>query len=155
MSSEDVLYEKRIDLGSDVVSFVLSCYKIAWVSPWHVRYNPPESFTEKHAQKVAKLLMVFGEQIWELLENLEHISIRYRIAIIGTMLLKHYGYGPYTEKRLMMVCIGFSVLLVFTSIRGYECLYWKIMRGLYFYIYNPPWYWRSFLDLSSNSVSTS
>ncbi|GFX83083.1 hypothetical protein TNCV_4986771 [Trichonephila clavipes] len=148
MSSEDVLYLKRIDLASDVVSFVLSCYKIIWISPWHQRFSPPESFTEKHAQKVAKLLTEFGEKIWELLENLEHISIRNRIAVVGTMLLKHYGYGPYTEKRLMKLSIGFSTLLTYTALYGYASLYWKIMRGLYFYIYNPPWYWRSFLDRS-------
>ncbi|GFQ76470.1 hypothetical protein TNCT_403071 [Trichonephila clavata] len=149
MSSEDALYLKRIDLASDVVSFVLSCYKINWISPWHQRSSPPESsFTEKHAQKVAKLLMEFGEKIWELLENLEHMSIRKRSAVVGTTLLRLYGYGPYTEKRLMKLCIGFSTLLVFTALHRQVSLYWKIMRGLYFYIYNPPWYFRSLLDRS-------
>lgn len=141
------MYLQRIDLASDVVSFVLSCYNIIWISPWHQRHSALDSFTVKHAEKVADLLMVFGERTWELFENLEYLSIKHRIAIIGKMLFKRYGYGPYTEKRLMKICIGFSVLLAFTASQGYETLYWRIMGGLYFYIYNPPWYWRSFLDL--------
>ncbi|GIY24808.1 hypothetical protein CDAR_23661 [Caerostris darwini] len=143
LSEDDMLYQKRVDLGHNIVSFTLSCYQVILVCPWHEGESTPESFTEKHARKVSKLISGFGEYIWNLLESMQYYSITFRVAAIGKNLLKRYGYGPYTEIRYMAICVGFSILLVFAAQCQHYMLYWNIMRFLYHYMHNPPWYWRS------------